>query len=82
MTWKEPLLYQALLGINVRTKWTVSSHRANKTEPHIKACRRSGPIIHLLTDGDDLIMAPALLMTYTPVMSVLNGSKKTWPFSG
>lgn len=54
--------------MTVRTKWTVSSYRANKSKPHIKACQRSSPIIHLLTDEDDVIMAPVLLMTYTPVM--------------
>lgn len=40
-----------------------------------------GPVIHLPTDEDDVTMATALLKTYTPVMSVLNGSKKTWPLS-
>lgn len=60
----------------MRTKWTVSSYRANKAKPHIKACQSSRPIIHLLTDGDDVIMAPVLLMTYTPVMRVLNGREE------
>lgn len=29
------------------------------------------PIIHLLKDEDDVIMAPVLLVTYTPVMDVV-----------
>ena len=57
----------ALHGIRAGTKWTVFSYTANKAKPHIKACQRSSPIIHLLTDGDDVIMGPVLLMTYTPV---------------
>lgn len=71
---------QALVGIKVRTKWTVSSYKANKTKPHIGACQRCGSIIHLLTDEDDVLMAPVLHMTYTLVMEVLNARTEDMAF--